>query len=672
MDNRFSSGKSRSTKLRDRFNFEKPNLFAADMSSEITKNADGMPPVSSRNLQKRHIQISATENGELVKYMSNVPSYLEKGEKLKEKALSFGVLDWRSLQKWQYNHNKQAYQSKYSPSSSNISSFFSTDRSSTNSSRCQSRSPAHQRLGRPTLQYFFNAFPKEDHSQDSSGITMENSRSFEVHKGQKSNSRVYESSSKNSSKMKMKDSNCIDAEPKKVHAELEVSEEATHSKGKKEVKQPKSINVKNTKSLSISPTRGNNSEDKPLKVMPLNSDPKNSIWESPRPRDPSTRRFSIGLGKIGRASSSKDGFSAMQLGFEHAVIAKSGSRKFVPSLLGNSSRNKAADTSKSQFSPMRRLLDPLLKPKAVKSYSAAKSSDKDQTPSTIRACKSLYERVELCTAYSEKIIDADLDHNGKKGLSMVQAHCQITIKNGLPLFTFVYDNANRMLAATMRKATDSKKDDNLWICTFFNFQGIKRKNSWLNQVNSSKSHGYIPNVVAQMSVSVHSSDVLTTREYVLFSINSNEAGWQKGEFQQKMSLLQLLSIIGFSQDPLSTTVILPGGVHGLPGRGEPSTLIERWKSGGLCDCGGWDLGCRIKVLANENKCCWRSGQCKVDNAADRFELFSQGEVESDRPVFSLCPFKDGIFSVEFSSSLSCLQAFTICIAVLNNPCELQN
>ncbi|KAI4368432.1 hypothetical protein MLD38_016989 [Melastoma candidum] len=44
---------------------------------------------------------------------------------------------------------------------------------------------------------------------------------------------------------------------------------------------------------------------------------------------------------------------------------------------------------------------------------------------------------------------------------------------------------------------------------------------------------------------------------------------------------------------------IPSGLHGMPRttatRG-PSNHIERWKSGGKCDCGGWDLGCPLTFL----------------------------------------------------------------------------
>nr|GEV11323.1 zinc finger, CCHC-type [Tanacetum cinerariifolium] len=51
----------------------------------------------------------------------------------------------------------------------------------------------------------------------------------------------------------------------------------------------------------------------------------------------------------------------------------------------------------------------------------------------------------------------------------------------------------------------------------------------------------------------------------------------------------------------STVVILPGGSHSLPNSGEPSSLINRWRSGGAFDCVGWDIGCKLQVLTDENK-----------------------------------------------------------------------
>lgn len=48
----------------------------------------------------------------------------------------------------------------------------------------------------------------------------------------------------------------------------------------------------------------------------------------------------------------------------------------------------------------------------------------------------------------------------------------------------------------------------------------------------------------------------------------------------------------------SMNIIVPKGVHGGPRNenGGPSSLIDRWKCGGSCDCGGWDEGCPLTVF----------------------------------------------------------------------------
>jgi len=47
-------------------------------------------------------------------------------------------------------------------------------------------------------------------------------------------------------------------------------------------------------------------------------------------------------------------------------------------------------------------------------------------------------------------------------------------------------------------------------------------------------------------------------------------------------------------------VVLPTGNHGLPSAESqgPSSLLDRWKHGGGCDCGGWDMACPLILLGN--------------------------------------------------------------------------
>lgn len=52
-------------------------------------------------------------------------------------------------------------------------------------------------------------------------------------------------------------------------------------------------------------------------------------------------------------------------------------------------------------------------------------------------------------------------------------------------------------------------------------------------------------------------------------------------------------------------VVIPTGNHGLPSvesRG-PSSLLDRWRLGGGCDCGGWDMACPLTVFGNPSIPC---------------------------------------------------------------------
>ncbi|XP_057509013.1 uncharacterized protein LOC130791751 [Actinidia eriantha] len=825
MHSPLSSRASQSSKFQDGLKLEKPTMSYADLHSEVTKKGV--------NHQKQQVERKATEKEELVKYMSNLPSYLEKGENLKEKAFNVGVLDWRQLEKWQHNRKPESYQSsRYSQSSSNSSSFFTTDESSTRSSRGHSCSPAHPRMHRSTLQSHLNASPKE--GVKTSVENVEKSQDLKAAssnhvKGQQSIFRMYQSFSRNQSESKLKEGKRKDKEPQiipeiETSSDLKTYEAASRSKGKTKIQDgessngleelkdtccddhqncherfktvrprddpqssksaiscpcdleslndqrsaeasrrshsegslPKeirsagpysdiphscplpcederssSLDAKSTEFssepsqpfscsviMSISPPRSKSVEKK-SNIMPRNSsvikyaegsDVKKGTLETCKSRKPSpTCRLITGLGRIGRPSGSKDSS-------EHVAAKCETDKAVVFSRLEDPNNDKPS--GRSQSSPLRRLLDPLLKPKAANSQHP---SEKDPT-SVDRTCKSSNGRVESSAVQSGKVkldltscktISVDDSHHKKHESSTLQALLRIVIKNGLPLFTFAVDNNSDILAATMRKANASSKNDNYWIYTFFTVHELKKKNGWINHGGKGKSRSYIPNAIAQMTVSDprfsnlanhNSVDEVSIREFVLFALDLTKV-------EQRMSNLQtqtndeLAAIIvkvpketsrslnkygkpsnyvynpsaidGFRENgscvrskDLSAMVILPGGVHGLASKGKPSPLIERWKSGGLCDCGGWDMGCRLSVLSNQTKLARRSS--KTHNTADKFELFSQGEILEDTPVFSLSPFKEGIFSVEFNSSVSFLQAFSICIAVLNSrePYEL--
>lgn len=52
--------------------------------------------------------------------------------------------------------------------------------------------------------------------------------------------------------------------------------------------------------------------------------------------------------------------------------------------------------------------------------------------------------------------------------------------------------------------------------------------------------------------------------------------------------------------PAKVNVVIPSGNHSLPATEShgPSPLLDRWRFGGGCDCGGWDMACPLNIFVN--------------------------------------------------------------------------
>ncbi|KAL1817235.1 hypothetical protein ACET3Z_019809 [Daucus carota] len=412
------------------------------------------------------------------------------------------------------------------------------------------------------------------------------------------------------------------------------------------------------------------------------------------------RLLGIGLTKIGVIASPRNSAVVLQSGSE-VVTAKNsaGLEGGDSSSCSKSPMSHLPNTKRKGSSPLRRLLDPLLKPKAAKSQSLPDQSS-DYSASSNRVSTSFHVEKEPSSVHSTNVNLDVVPHCETRGSSTKQAYIKVAVKNNLPLYTFTVDNNSVVLAATVKKFS-LRKDDTVWIYTFFKIHETKKSAGWLNY--GPKNKEYIPNVIAQMKVSdmqhsdsggKHLADRLISKEYVLFAADLRLFDKQPSDAEPNDELAAIVvkpttkttaslheslpdlgssyNVRGLSKNKLSVrshkvqsmTVILPGGAHGMPSKGEPSSLIERWKSGGLCDCGGWDLGCMVKVLGNQHQ-----------TSAGQFELFtqSQDEVSKCLPFFVLSSLNSGIFSVKFDSSISFLQAFSISIAAIDSrkPSELQ-
>lgn len=358
--------------------------------------------------------------------------------------------------------------------------------------------------------------------------------------------------------------------------------------------------------------------------------------------------------------------------------AKSAAENSVASSCqGTSSTDMQNATSRARSSPLRRLLDPLLKPKAPNCHHSGEPLQGGLV-SADRACKSSNGRLDSSTGLRQpKVVKLDmascreinidnLCQDKKHGSSAFQALLRVTVKNGQPLFTFAVDNERNILAATMKKLSCTREDDYCCIYTFFAIQEIRKKNGgWMNQGGKGKGHDYIPNVVAQLKVSGSQfstredyMEQSCAREFVLFAVDLQQAEPQTLESQPNDELAAIVvknprvinrstasdgyntgecndlpkmrSNSTSSEQPnmnseslMSTTVILPSGVHSLPNKGGPSSLIQRWRSGGSCDCGGWDLGCKLRIFINQSRLTKKSNLYKACSVTDKFELISQ-------------------------------------------------
>lgn len=639
---------------------------------------------------------NTNKDDELVKHMRNLPGYLqreEKEENLQGKALNFGVLDWGRLENWKSNEKRIPPRVNMKASSStNKTPFIKTGSQGVQLSRGKlvqlqdsvaaprtsdrEQKPSWQDTSSSNYSRINIGGGKRIDTDRTTTSRMETSSSESRKNGsqQSSNSsataqdhcpRGHESvvlllpkhspkhaysrsfnlqKSRSSFDVKMTDANdlrfsdCFSPEelfteepfPEIPHScPLPLGIETIHDSGCP-IEIPESMSVTDSSTASESSKRFYH-----------------DIAEQPgakgRPSSPN-RRFSFNLGKMTRSLSFKEGSGVPQLSSRYTSVKSGPVKSEASSSFEHLNRDSGNASGRSRSSPLRRLLDPLLKPKGAHSAEVVQ----------------LMNRGELL-------------QTKKHGLSCVQALLQLTVKNEVPFFKLVVDNSSDILAAAVKKLPTTGKDDSSLIYSFYSVHEIKKKNGrWMNQGSKEKSVGFGYNVVGQMKVS-SSCDQYVVRESVLYSVDSGQADKRMPEFMPNRELAAIIvkDPSGENSDRdgqicKSTVVVLPGGVHSLPSHGVPSPLITRWRSGGSCDCGGWDVGCKLQVLSNREETSEITRPCVPCSSADCLDLFYQGGHEQNKKSFSLALVKNGLYSLEYDTSISLLQAFSICIAVVSS------
>lgn len=407
-------------------------------------------------------------------------------------------------------------------------------------------------------------------------------------------------------------------------------------------------------------------------------------------RSPSpTRRFSFNLGRMSRSFSFKESSAVPQLSSTYNTVKSGPVRPELSPGMDNFERDQANASSRARSSPLRRLLDPLLKHKT--SGDSVRPSNESLRSMTVNPTST-----------------KGLPQEKKPEASTFQALLQLTFKNGLPFFRLVVENSKDMLAAAVKRLPTSEKTDPCMIYSFYSVHEIKKKSmNWITHGSKSKSCSLGYSIIGQMKISnIHHLKVnrgdcgeCDAWECVMYGVDPGQVDKQmlafvpnkeiaaivvkntskkvsggdffmdKNQLPQRRKFPRLVSPATLeSQETESsngTVVILPGAVHGIPIKGAPSSLISRWRSGGSCDCGGWDVGCKLRILADSRKAS-NNIQDSISNSIDHLNLFMEGGDQKSRPVFSLKPFSDEFYSIELDASMSLLEAFATSVAYLTS------
>ncbi|KHN01034.1 uncharacterized protein LOC114403188 [Glycine soja] len=116
----------------------------------------------------------------------------------------------------------------------------------------------------------------------------------------------------------------------------------------------------------------------------------------------------------------------------------------------------------------------------------------------------------------------------------------------------------------------------------------------------------------------------------------------------------------------STSILIPAGLHGGPRtrNGGPSSLIDRWRSGGHCDCGGWDEGCPLTVLERRSNKADVMSKIDTQDECKSVDLVTQGSSDYS-PTLRMVNVHDGLYYIHFHPPLSALQSFSIVVAIIH-------
>lgn len=286
-----------------------------------------------------------------------------------------------------------------------------------------------------------------------------------------------------------------------------------------------------------------------------------------------------------------------------------------------STRMKSFDNTntKSRSSTLKRMLDPIKRSKSMKLPPLPESE-------TVRRT---HTRKSLLHDFSKVTVDSQnqISTLGPLSPAHLRATLKFDLKGGTPGFKFVVLDPVEVLSAKYWKTDNALS----WVYTFHE-NSTKRVSMKEKPVGGNA----IP-IVGQMHVSSYlcsekgedgNSCNSAVTEFLLYDIaqarRNSSATVEDGiscnldssacyphsqaKLHTQLETAAIVVQIPFEQnerenekgDLPKVRVVTPIGTHGLPEPDEPgpSGLLDRWRYGGRCDCGGWDMGCPITVLDN--------------------------------------------------------------------------
>ncbi|KAF8092553.1 hypothetical protein N665_0411s0013 [Sinapis alba] len=170
----------------------------------------------------------------------------------------------------------------------------------------------------------------------------------------------------------------------------------------------------------------------------------------------------------------------------------------------------------------------------------------------------------------------------------------------------------------------------------------------------------------ELPPNLEASAVVVREKFLKEEDGEEKVGGWGMKFLKKTPLARTKKACGDSKhSTTSIDVVIPSGIHGGPRNrngGGPSSLVERWKSGGSCDCSGWDLGCPLTVFKGQARKDQSEGQCNL------FELFTEGSKQGI-PGLRIMSVREGLYFVQFQAKMSVLQSFSVALAYVHSQSQ---